>query len=170
MTAEAAAAAARLRWRRTRRRMRSIRSALVMTHDEAVSASAGRRVHIRVGRLGHEVARGRRPRLGSARGSRRGRRRDRPRRDPRDLWSEALAGVLARPVSSARTILGTVLGIGTLVITSGAASTANQIVGRFDALTATSVSVVVPVRPPGSPRPALVPWTGPEAVARLTGI
>ncbi|MFF3606849.1 ABC transporter permease [Streptomyces sp. NPDC002463] len=91
--------------------------------------------------------------------------------DPRDLWSEALAGVLARPVRSALTTLGTVLGIGTLVITIGVASTAaNQIVGRFDALTATSVSVVVPVRAPGSTDPALVPWSGADAVARLAGV
>lgn len=101
----------------------------------------------------------------------RGRRHDRPWMDPRDLWSEALAGVLARPVRSALTTLGTVLGIGTLVITIGVASTAaNQIVGRFDALTATAVSVVVPVGPPGSLDPALVPWSGADAVARLAGV
>ncbi|MGI3225728.1 hypothetical protein ACRJ4B_19430 [Streptomyces sp. GTA36] len=43
----------------------------------------------------------------------------RPWLDPRDLWTEALAGVLARPVRSALTTLGTVLGITTLVITIG---------------------------------------------------
>ncbi|MYQ55662.1 ABC transporter permease, partial [Streptomyces sp. SID4941] len=42
--------------------------------------------------------------------------------DPRDLWTEALAGVLARPMRSALTTLGTVLGITTLVITIGVAS------------------------------------------------
>ncbi|MFJ4467223.1 ABC transporter permease [Streptomyces sp. NPDC089424] len=95
----------------------------------------------------------------------------RPRIDPRDLWSEALAGVLARPVRSALTTLGTVLGIGTLVITLGVASTAaNQIVGRFDALTATSVTVTVPSPRPGSDSPPLVDWTGAEAVERLAGV
>jgi len=91
--------------------------------------------------------------------------------DPRDLWTESLAGVLARPVRSALTTLGTVLGIGTLVITIGVAATAaNQIVGHFDALTATSVSVVVPTRPPGSLDPALVRWSGTDAVRRLAGV
>ncbi|WP_262060913.1 hypothetical protein [Streptomyces sp. STR69] len=89
---------------------------------------------------------------------------ERPWMDPRDLWTEALAGVLARPVRSALTTLGTVLGITTLVITIGVASTAgNQIVGRFDALTATSVTVTVPAPLPGEedagPR---VPWSGRE--------
>ncbi|MGV9914664.1 ABC transporter permease [Streptomyces tendae] len=104
-------------------------------------------------------------------GRHRARRPDRPRMDARDLWSEALAGLLARPVRSALTTLGTVLGIGTLVITIGIASTAaDQIVGRFDALTATSVSVTVPPRPPGSPDAALVPWSGADAVRRLAGV
>ncbi|MFB7285908.1 ABC transporter permease [Actinacidiphila glaucinigra] len=91
--------------------------------------------------------------------------------DPRDLWSESLAGVLARPVRSALTTLGTVLGIGTLVITIGVAATAaNQIVGRFDALTATSVTVVVPAPPSGSADPPLVSWSGTDAVERLAGV
>jgi putative ABC transport system permease protein len=96
---------------------------------------------------------------------------ERPWMDPRDLWTEALAGVLARPVRSALTTLGTVLGITTLVITIGVASTAgNQIVGRFDALTATSVSVVVPEAPPGTGTGPLVDWAGTDAVGRLAGV
>ncbi|MEU6603321.1 ABC transporter permease [Streptomyces flaveolus] len=91
--------------------------------------------------------------------------------DPRDLWSEALAGVLVRPVRSALTTLGTVLGIGTLVITIGIASTAaNQIVGRFDALTATSVSVVAPGPAPGANEPPPIAWSGVDAVTRLAGV
>lgn len=107
-----------------------------------------------------------------ARGVRRRRgRAERPWMDPRDLWAESLAGVLARPVRSALTTLGTVLGIGTLVITIGVAATAaNQIVGRFDALTATSVTVVVPPPPPGSADPPLVSWSGAHAVERLAGV
>lgn len=61
---------------------------------------------------------------------------------PRDLISEAVAGVFARPGRTALTVLGTVLGIGALVATLGLARTAgNQIVGRFDELAATSVVV-----------------------------
>ncbi|MFJ8754350.1 ABC transporter permease [Streptomyces sp. NPDC102441] len=96
---------------------------------------------------------------------------ERPWMDPRDLWTEALAGVMARPVRSALTTLGTVLGITTLVITIGVASTAgNQIVGRFDALTATSVTVTVPPVPAGSDDKPLVDWSGTDAVRRLAGV
>lgn len=114
--------------------------------------------------------RGRRPRPRSA--ERRGAGGiERPWISPRDLWAEALSGVLARPVRSALTTLGTVLGIGTLVITIGVASTAaHQIVGRFNALTATSVSVVVPPPPPSSDAVPLVDWRGVEAVDRLAGV
>ncbi|MEV1025015.1 ABC transporter permease [Streptomyces sp. NPDC050264] len=90
--------------------------------------------------------------------------------DFRDLWSEALAGVLARPMRSALTTLGTVLGITTLVITIGISSTAgNQIVGRFDALTATSVTVGVPSAASADSGP-LVDWSGVDAVRRLAGV
>ncbi|MFF3561350.1 ABC transporter permease [Streptomyces sp. NPDC002574] len=91
--------------------------------------------------------------------------------DLRDLWTEALAGVLARPVRSALTTLGTVLGITTLVITIGVSATAgNQIVGRFDALTATSVTVVVPPPPASADPVPLVDWSGVDAVRRLAGV
>ncbi|MEV0263124.1 ABC transporter permease [Streptomyces sp. NPDC050617] len=90
--------------------------------------------------------------------------------DFRDLWSEALAGVLARPMRSALTTLGTVLGIATLVITIGISATAgNQIVGRFDALTATSVTVGVPSVAAAGSGP-LVDWAGVDAVRRLAGV
>ncbi|MER6953589.1 ABC transporter permease [Streptomyces sp. NPDC000618] len=93
---------------------------------------------------------------------------ERPWMDFRDLWTEALAAVLARPTRSALTTLGTVLGITTLVITIGISATAgNQIVGRFDALTATSVTVEVP-GPVGSV--PLVDWSGVNAVRRLAGV
>jgi macrolide transport system ATP-binding/permease protein len=60
----------------------------------------------------------------------------------RDLISESIAGIFARPGRTALTVLGTVLGISALVATLGVARTAgNQIVGRFDELAATSVVV-----------------------------
>lgn len=59
-----------------------------------------------------------------------------------DLINESVSGVLARPGRTALTVLGTVLGIAALVATLGLANTAgNQIVGRFDELSATSVTV-----------------------------
>ncbi|MEV4248444.1 ABC transporter permease [Streptosporangium canum] len=86
--------------------------------------------------------------------------------DIRDLWAEALAGMLARPVRSALTTLGTVLGITTLVITLGVAATAgNQIVGRFDELTATAITVEVPDK-----ADPLVTWDAPAALTRLRGV
>ncbi|GGT17089.1 ABC transporter permease [Nonomuraea spiralis] len=85
----------------------------------------------------------------------------------RDLWTESLAGMLARPVRSALTTLGTVLGITTLVVTMGIAATAgNQIVGRFDELLATSVTVEVPQ----NNRQALVSWQAAAEVRRLRGV
>lgn len=60
----------------------------------------------------------------------------------RDLLSEAFAGMLQRPGRSALTALGTVLGVGTFVAILGlTATTSSQIDGRFNALTATEVTV-----------------------------
>lgn len=91
--------------------------------------------------------------------------------DPRDLLSEALAGVLARPLRAALTTLGTVLGITTLVITLGVAATAaDQITTRFDAMTATTVSVKAPPIRAGSAEQPLLGWDGPDQVLRLAGV
>ncbi|MEU8150794.1 ABC transporter permease [Nonomuraea sp. NPDC050022] len=85
----------------------------------------------------------------------------------RDLLGEAVAGMLARPVRSALTTLGTVLGITTLVITLGVAATAgNQIVGRFDELVATAITVEVPE----SANVPLVAWDSLDRVTRLRGV
>ncbi|MFI9383513.1 ABC transporter permease [Kutzneria sp. NPDC052558] len=87
-----------------------------------------------------------------------------------DLLDEALAGVASRPVRTALTMLGTVIGITTLVITLGAAATAgNQIAGRFDAVSATGVTVTVPAAPNPS-GPPLVSWAGLADLVRLNGV
>ena len=90
--------------------------------------------------------------------------------DPRDLVAEALAGIGTRPARTVLTILGTVLGIGTLVTMLGVSATAgNQIAGRFDAVSATEVTVDVP--PPLSPdSPPIVAWAAVDDVARLNGV
>jgi putative ABC transport system permease protein len=60
----------------------------------------------------------------------------------RDLLSEAVVGVVDRPVRSALTGLGTVLGVGTLITVLGLTSTAAaQISDQFDALRATEVHI-----------------------------
>ena len=61
---------------------------------------------------------------------------------PRDLFSEALAGLLQRPGRSALTVLGTVLGIGGFVAIVGLSQTASgQIGNAFNSLDATQVTV-----------------------------
>jgi putative ABC transport system permease protein len=88
----------------------------------------------------------------------------------RDLAGEALAGVAARPLRSALTVLGTVLGITTLVITLGIAAMAgNQIAGRFDAITATEVTVVIPP-PIDRSLPPHVDWAALPQLTRLNGV
>ncbi|MGC0331563.1 putative ABC transport system permease protein [Streptomyces sp. SAI-170] len=67
---------------------------------------------------------------------------DRSRLGARDLVSESAAGILQRPARSALTALGTVLGVGTFVAVLGlTATTSSQIDSRFNALTATEVTV-----------------------------
>jgi len=92
---------------------------------------------------------------------------------PRDLVSEALAGVLARPARALLTVLGTVLGIAALVATLGISKTAgNQIVGRFEALAATEVVA----QPAGADQPgattvnAVLPWDSEARLRRLNGV
>lgn len=93
----------------------------------------------------------------------------------RDLVAEAVAGMLARPGRTLLTILGTVLGVAALVATLGLAKTAgNQIVTRFDALAATSVSVSNRTegffRSPGQQDVSEIPWDAEERIARLNGV
>ena len=60
----------------------------------------------------------------------------------RDMFTEALAGILQRPARSAFTALGTVLGAGALVTILGLSATAaQQIDKRFTMLSATEVTV-----------------------------
>ena len=93
----------------------------------------------------------------------------------RDLVAEAVAGMLARPGRTVLTILGTVLGVAALVATLGLAKTAgNQIVTRFDALAATSVSVTNRsdniFRASGRDDISSIPWDAEERLTRLNGV
>jgi putative ABC transport system permease protein len=88
----------------------------------------------------------------------------------REILAEALSGIGSRPARTALTVLGTVLGIGTLVTTLGVSATAgNQIAGRFDAATATEVTVTIPVPEKADAAPA-VPWTALANLTRLNGV
>jgi hypothetical protein len=59
-----------------------------------------------------------------------------------DLVSEAFAGLFARPVRMALTVLGTLVGLAAMVATLGLSRTVgNQIIGRFDELSATEITI-----------------------------
>ena len=94
--------------------------------------------------------------------------------DVRDLLAEGAHSVGARPGRLLLTILGTVLGIASLVVTVGLAQTsAGQVGRRFDAVAATQVVVQ-----PGTARTAggeerptgRLPWDAEERVLRLNGV
>lgn len=90
----------------------------------------------------------------------------------RDLLLEAIAGIMARPLRTILTVLGTVLGVAALVATLGISRTAgNQVVGTFDALEATGV-VVQPVTSTanGQTRASVtLPWNVEDRL-RLNGV
>ncbi len=91
-----------------------------------------------------------------------------------DLIDAAVGGMFAKPVRAFLTALGTVLGIGSLVITMGIARTAGaQIVERFDALAATTVSVEAAERPGAGEqgaRRSVLPWDADDRLGRLNGV
>ncbi len=88
----------------------------------------------------------------------------------RRLVGEAMAGVSARPMRSALTIVGTVMGITSLVATLGVSRTAgNQIVARFDAVAATEV-VIEPAGSGSAQRASTIPWDAEARALRLNGV
>lgn len=93
---------------------------------------------------------------------------------PLDLVGESAAGLLARPGRTVLTVLGTVLGVAALVATLGIAKTAgNQIVTRFDALAATSVTVENRNSGfgfSGGSQPSAIPWDAETRLTRLNGV
>jgi hypothetical protein len=86
------------------------------------------------------------------------------------VLAEAIAGLLARPARVGLTVLGTVIGVGALVATLGLSKTAgSQIVGRFDALSATDVVISPSVRAGGSGA-VVLPFDGEARLRRLNGV
>ncbi len=86
-----------------------------------------------------------------------------------DMVDEVLAGILAKPGRAALTTLGTVLGLASLVATLGISQTAGeQIVGRFDELRATQVTVRS--RTTDSRSGAPLPWSVETRLDRLNGV
>lgn len=98
---------------------------------------------------------------------------ERPKLFVSDLIGEAVAGLAERPVRTALTSLGTVLGIASLVATLGISRTAGaQIVSRFDALAATYV--IAEPRSDGfgsnTARSSSIPWNAETRIERLNGV
>lgn len=88
----------------------------------------------------------------------------------RDLASETVAAILAKPGRAALTALGTVLGVGTLVAILGLTTTATgQVSARFDARAATTVTVQ-DARPAASTDPFPITGAGIARAARLNGV
>lgn len=85
----------------------------------------------------------------------------------RDLLAEATAAITRRPARSLLTALGTVVGVGAFVATTGLATTAQAQVGEsFDALKATEVTVVA--ADPDGTNPFREDTT--DQLARLNGV
>lgn len=93
--------------------------------------------------------------------------------NPRDLWGEALHGIGTRPTRLLLTVLGTVLGIGSVVVTVGLAQTAaGQIDKQFDAVAATQV-VVQPAESMsggGGKALAALPWDAEDRIEQIAGV
>jgi macrolide transport system ATP-binding/permease protein len=145
---------------------------VVVTHDENVARRGSRRVTMKDGELsaGSEpVSPGQayraRPASSKAGVSGSG-------ITTRDLLAEAMAGMLARPIRMALTVLGIVIGMSALVATVGLTRTAgNRIISQFDQLAATEL--FISARPgivTGTIDPRAIPWDAPERLARLNGV
>ena len=91
-----------------------------------------------------------------------------------DLVAEAAAGIGARPGRLVLTILGTVLGIASVVVTVGLAQTAaGQVNRQFDAVAATQALArpVTSMNMGGTQRAlGTLPWDAPDRAERLNGV
>lgn len=92
---------------------------------------------------------------------------DRSRLRMSDTFADAFAAMAARPTRTLLTALGTVLGVGAFVSTTGLAATASaQVSSRFDALRATEIRVQDGVPDGSDPFPANVD----ASLGRLNGV
>lgn len=89
---------------------------------------------------------------------------------PKDLLFESFAGMFARPGRMMLTVLGTTIGLAALVATLGLSQTASQqIIGRFDELAATEITVSSAPAPEGG-LPNYLPWNSGARLERLNGV
>lgn len=145
---------------------------VIVTHDEHVASRGSRRVNMKDGHLysGSEpnalnLAGGARATTSVPSVSSSG-------ITTRDLLSEAMAGILARPTRMALTVLGIVIGMAALVATVGLTRTAaNRIISQFDQLAATEIFITArPGTASGLIDPRAIPWDAPQRLAQLNGV
>jgi macrolide transport system ATP-binding/permease protein len=145
---------------------------VIVTHDENVANRAGRRVHIIDGRLTDVTID--RDKFQPERQSSRQEISAKIARSGitiRDLFSEALAGMFARPGRMMLTVLGVVIGLTALVATLGLSRTAgNRIVSQFDQVAATELFVSARPGMTGIVDPKAIPWDASERLHRLNGV
>ena len=92
------------------------------------------------------------------------------RMSPWDLVFESFAGMFARPGRMLLTVLGTTIGLAALVATLGLSQTASQqIIGRFDELAATEITVSSLPAAEGR-LPNDLPWDSGRRLERLNGV
>ncbi|MDT9691464.1 ABC transporter permease [Streptomyces sp. P9(2023)] len=94
-----------------------------------------------------------------------------PRFSVRDVLAESTAGMLQRPARSILTSVGTVLGVGTFVAVLGLTATASsQIDERFNALSATEVTIEDVAKDQDEFVDLAFPADGERQVERLNGV
>ena len=145
---------------------------VVVTHDENVANRAKRRVHIIDGLL-TDVTNGTMAnkstsspglRASTTAVSRSG-------ITLRDLFDEALAGMLSRPGRMMLTVLGVVIGLTALVATLGLTRTAgNRIISQFDQVAATELFITAKPGVTGMIDPKAIPWDAADRLRRLNGV
>jgi macrolide transport system ATP-binding/permease protein len=145
---------------------------VIVSHDENVARRATRRVHIIDGKPtdlgngedGNEAAKSTREGAIQTAVSRSG-------ITLRDLLSEALAGMFARPGRTMLTVLGVVIGLTALVATLGLTRTAgNRIISQFDRVAATELFISAKPGITGIVDPRAIPWDAPARLRRLNGV
>ncbi len=146
---------------------------VIVTHDPKVADRAPQRVHIVDGRLTDLTSGETGPSPSAAFDGEDRRAVSRSGITVRDMLTEAVAGMLARPGRMLLTVLGVVIGLTALVATIGLTRTAgNRIISQFDALAATEL--FISARPGrttgGSVDPRAIPWDAPQRLLRLNGI
>src|SRR3954466_12043757 len=145
---------------------------VIVTHDENVANRARRRVHIIDGQLTDVTIDREQRQLASAVNHQKPSAKiARSGISIRDLFSEAMAGMFARPGRMVLTVLGVVIGLTALVATLGLSRTAgNRILSQFDQVAATELFVTARPGITGIVDPKAIPWDAPQRLNRLNGV